>query len=99
MPPTNPQMTAAALPTSVMTSSVVTGSNMAYTLSPRENPAPVAGTEGISGFQETFAGSSIDPSADPSVQVSESVQVGWPFFVLFFVFIFLRNVGLHVAVV
>lgn len=73
MPPTNPQMTAAALPTSVMTSSVVTGGNMAYTLNQREIPAPVAGTEGISGFQETFSSSGIDPSTDPSVQVSQTM--------------------------
>ncbi|XP_076458680.1 ankyrin repeat and KH domain-containing protein 1-like isoform X4 [Babylonia areolata] len=66
MPATSPQMTAAAMPTSVMTSSVVTGSNMAYTLSQRENPAPAS--DGMNAFHEPFPTASMDPPVDPTMQ-------------------------------
>ncbi|KAL8603595.1 hypothetical protein ACOMHN_022547 [Nucella lapillus] len=77
LPATSPQMTAAAMPTSVMTSSVVTGSNMAYTLSQRENPAhlsqrenPAPSSEGISAFHESFPPAGMDPPVDPTLQSS-----------------------------
>ena len=64
----SPQMTVAALPTSVMTSSVVTGSNMAYTLSHKENS--MQATEGLNAYHKPLGAAGIDPSMDPALQVT-----------------------------
>lgn len=71
MSSSSPQMTAAPLPSSVMTSSVVTGGNMAYTLSFQRDHHPQGGSgglDGVGGFPETLG--AMDHPLDPNVSVS-----------------------------